>query len=282
MPDDVIEALVRRLPALDRRLWQPRPVGRDELERALLSGMVAGWATHPLDNVRGNAQMLLDQDPDKEFGLTGLQEGMTLDRVLDLVATAAGAPIDLEARYGPVEIRPAPIVDATLAAGKRLRSACERGESIVLGTGHPVGLAHLYHELAAYLAGSGAKVVTPGEGDGWRDPRLIHDWIVAAWDGVMMLTDGREPRHTHWPFAMHRILDAERPDLVFADHGFAGAAIQAGVETISIADVNDPALLIAKAQGRTEHVLVFDDHVDPNAYWPVFVALTAGTAEDRT
>jgi hypothetical protein len=39
--------------------------------------------------------------------------------------------------------------------------------------------------------------------------------------------------------------------------------------------VNDTALLVAKEQGRTEHVLVFDDHVDPNAYWPVFVALTA-------
>jgi hypothetical protein len=72
---------------------------------------------------------------------------------------------------------------------------------------------------------------------------------------------------------MQRILEAEGPDLVFADHGFAGAAIEAGVETISIADVNDLALLVARAQGRTDHVLVFDDHVDPNDYWPVFLAL---------
>ena len=214
--------------------------------------------------------------------MSGLQEGMTLDGILGLVERAAGAPIDREARSGPVEIRPGPIVDASLSAGDRLRAATDRGESIVLATGHPVGLAHLYHELAAFLAANGAKVVTPGEGDGWRDPQLDHDWVVAAWDGVMMMSDGREPRHTHWPFAMHRILDAERPDLVFADHGFAGAAIQAGVETISIADVNDPALLVAKAQGRTEHVLVFDDHVDPNAYWPVFVALTEGLAENGT
>jgi len=34
-------------------------------------------------------------------------------------------------------------------------------------------------------------------------------------------------------------------------------------------------LLVARSQGRTEHVLVFDDHVDPNAYWPVFQALVA-------
>jgi polynucleotide 5'-hydroxyl-kinase GRC3/NOL9 len=48
-----------------------------------------------------------------------------------------------------------------------------------------------------------------------------------------------------------------------------------GVETISIADVNDTALLVAKAKGRTEHVLVFDDHVEPDDYWPVFLALTS-------
>jgi hypothetical protein len=118
-------------------------------------------------------------------------------------------------------------------------------------------------------------VLTPGVGARWREPRLDHDWIVEASAGVVSLTDGREPRHTHWPYAMQRVLDAARPDLVFADHGFAGAAIEAGVDTISIADVNDPALLVVQAQGRTSHVLVFDDHVAPQDYWPVFLALTA-------
>jgi len=273
MPSDVIEAHVRRLPPIDRRLWTPRAISRDELERALLAGMIAGWATHPLDNVRGNAQMLLDHDPDKEFGLTGLQRGMSLERVLGLVEEAAGAPIDREARTGPVEIRPAPIVDASVAAAGRLALACERGETVVLATGHPTGLAHLYHELALLLASRGATVDSAGKGLRWRERHLDHDWYVEHWDGVAMLTDGREPRHTHRPDAMRRMLAGRLPGLVFADHGFAGASIEAGVETVSIADVNDPALLVAKAQGRTEHVLVFDDHVRPNDYWPVFLAL---------
>lgn len=279
MNPDVIEAHVRRLPPVDER-WAPRPVSRVELERGLLSGMVAGWASHPLDNVRGNIQMLLDHDPDKEFGMRGLQEGMTLDRILGLVEAATGAEIDREARYGPVDIRPGPIVDACLAAGQRLAEVCRRGGSMVLGTGHPVGLAHLYHELASFLGAHGAKVLVLADGVSWRDPMLDHDWHVAYWDGVAMLTDGTEPRHTHWPYAMHRILEAGRPDLVFADHGFAGAAIEAGVETISIADVNDTALLVAKAKGRTEHVLVFDDHVEPDDYWPVFLALASPSFMD--
>lgn len=276
MTSDVIEAHVRRLPAIDAS-WTPRATSREELERALLAGGVAGRATHPLDNVRGNAQMLLDHDRDKEFGLRGLQRGMSLEGILRLVEDAAGAPIDREARTGPVEIRPEPIVEASLAAGERLALAARRGESVVLATGHPTGLAHLYHQLALFLARGGAVVPAAGEGIRWREHRLDHDWFVDRWDGVAMLTDGREPRHTHRPDAMERILAASRPDLVFADHGFAGAAIEAGVETISIADVNDPALLVARAQGRTEHVLVFDDHVRPDDYWPVFLGLTAPT-----
>lgn len=275
MPSDVIEAHVSRLPPFAEDDWTPRVVDRTDLERALLAGGVAGTATHPIDNVRGNIQKLLDHDPDKEFGLTGLQEGMTLDRVLGLVERAAGVPIDRGARFGPVDIRARSIVDASLAAGGRLARASENGETIVFATGHPTGLAYLYHELASELARRGASILVLGRGVRWREPGLDHDWFIEHHDGVAMLSDGRAPRHTHKPDAMERMLAEGRPDLVFADHGFAGAAIEAGVETISIADVNDTALLVAKEQGRTEHVLVFDDHVDPNAYWPVFVALTA-------
>jgi len=275
VPSDVIEAHVSRLPPLAEDDWTSRVVDRPALERALLAGGVAGTATHPIDNVRGNIQKLLDHDPDKEFGLTGLQEGMTLDRVLGLVERAAGVPIDRGARFGPVDIRARSIVDASLAAGGRLARASENGETIVFATGHPTGLAYLYHELASELARRGASILVLGRGVRWREPGLDHDWFIEHHDGVAMLSDGRAPRHTHKPDAMERMLGEGRPDLVFADHGFAGAAIEAGVETISIADVNDTALLVAKEQGRTEHVLVFDDHVDPNAYWPVFVALTA-------
>jgi hypothetical protein len=275
VPSDVIEAHVSRLPPLAEDDWTPRVVDRTELERALLAGGVAGTATHPIDNVRGNIQKLLDHDPDKEFGLTGLQEGMTLDRVLGLVERSAGVPIDRGARFGPVDIRARSIVDASLAAGGRLARASENGETIVFATGHPTGLAYLYHELASELARRGASILVLGRGVRWREPGLDHDWFIEHHDGVAMLSDGRAPRHTHKPDAMERMLAEGRPDLVFADHGFAGAAIEAGVETISIADVNDTALLVAKEQGRTKHVLVFDDHVDPNAYWPVFVALTA-------
>jgi Phosphatase len=271
---DVIGAHLRRLPPLDDR-WTPRPCTHTELIEGLVEGQVAGWATHPLDNVRGNILMLIEGDPDKQFGLTGLPGGLNLDQILDLVERGAGAPIDHEARFGPVHIEAAPIIQDCEAMGSRLAQACSNGESVVLATGHPVGLALFYRALDGLLCDRGAKVIKPSAGAKWRERRLPHDWFLDYMGGVAVLTDGSEPRHTHKPDAMRLILGQERPDLVVADHGFAGAAIEQGIETLSIADVNDPALLVAKAQGRTEVVVVMDDHVEPAAYWPCFQAIAS-------
>jgi hypothetical protein len=271
---DVIAAHAARLPALDER-WAPRPVDRDELARALRAGGVAGTATHPLDNVRGNAQLLNEGDPDKLFGLSGLPGAFDLDAILDLVAAEAGAPIDHDARYGPVEIRPEPILAACGSLGDRLARAASAGERLLLATGHPYGLPLLYRAIANLAVGRGVELVHVPAGIRWRDRGLPHDWFVESWDGLAMISDGTEPRHTHSPAAMRRILDHVRPDLVLADHGFAGAAIEARVETLSIADVNDPALILAKALGRTEVVVVMDDHVAPDAYWPCLQAVAS-------
>jgi Phosphatase len=271
---DVIEAHVRRLPSLDDR-WTPRPCTRAELEAALLEGEVAGTATHPLDNVRANILMLIDGDPDKLFGLSGLPGSFGFDDILDQVAEGAGWPIDHDARYGDVEIAPGPVLDACSSVGERLAGACVRGERVVLATGHPIGLGLLFHALDRLLSERGADVLAPAHGVSWREGHLPHDWTIDHWGGVGLLTDGREPRHTHWPDAMERMLGEAKPDLVVADHGFAGAAIEAGIETLSIADVNDPALIVAQAQGRTNVVVVMDDHVDPDAYWPCFQAVVA-------
>ncbi len=112
-------------------------------------------------------------------------------------------------------------------------------------------------------------------GDRWSEPGRPHDWWIRYHDGLAVLTDDRAPRHTHDGEPMRRMLRAGRPDLVFADHGFAGAAIEHGVDTVSIADVNDPALIVARAQGRGGPVIVMDDNVRPEAYWPCFQAIVS-------
>jgi len=271
---DVIGSHAAGLPAIDDK-WSPRACERSELLRGLLRAGIAGdEVSHPFDNVLRNIRLLHEGDPDKQFGLSGV-DAMDPDEVLGLVGAAAGFVPDPEASAGPVPVDPELVLDACAAAGDRLARAITDGERVILATGHPVGLAHLYIELGRILRARGVELLRPADGRIWRDGDRHHQWQLRYLEGVAILTDRASARHTHSGDPMARMLEAQRPDLVFADHGFAGAAIERGVETISIADVNDPALLVAKALGRTDIVIVMDDHVAPEDYWPCFQAIVA-------
>jgi hypothetical protein len=266
---DVIEAHARRLPALDER-WEPRSYPRAELERALVAGRVAGPAGHDHGNVLGNMRKLVAHDPDKLFGLSSMPEPFGFEEIVRIVGDAAGVPIDHLATDGSPDIDAGAILDACAAMGERLARSARAGERLLFATGHPADLDPLYRSIARLAEEHGATTIRPAEGRTWFDRRVDHDWTIAFHGPVAMVTDGVRPRHTHSPEAMRRMLDDEHPDLVVADHGMAGAAIDAGVETLSVADVNDPALIVAKAQGRTEVVVVLDDHVPAENYWPCF------------
>ena len=87
--------------------------------------------------------------------------------------------------------------------------------------------------------------------------------------------------HTHLPQPMDLVLEQLRrspsglPDLVIADHGWAGAAAQAGLATLGIADCNDPGLFVSEAQGQLLIAVPMDDNVLPHLYEPVIRFLTA-------
>jgi hypothetical protein len=267
---DVIGAHARRLPVLDER-WEARPYPREELARALVAGGVAGPAGHPHHNVFGNIRKLVDHDPDKLFGLSRMPEPLGFEDIVRLVGEAAGVPIDALAIEGSPDIDAAAVLDACERMGERLAAAARRGERVLFATGHPGDLDPLYGAIADLAAARGARIVRPAEGISWQEPG--HRWTISFHGAVGMVTDEERPRHSHRPDAMEIMLMAGRADLVVADHGFAGAAIEAGVETLSVADVNDPALIVAKAQDRTEIVVVLDDHVPAENYWPCFQAV---------
>ena len=136
-----------------------------------------------------------------------------------------------------------------------------------------MGLAILYMEVGRLLEAGGATLLRPFEGVSWRDD--LQERQVRYLRGVGMLTDSHSAKHTHSGVPMVKMLSEVRPDLVFADHGFAGTAIEQGIDTVSIADVNDPALLVARALGRGGPVIVMDDNVQPDAYWPCFQAIAS-------
>jgi len=254
-------------------LWIPGAFDRETLRSALVAGGAAGVNSHDRPNVLWKIKRLCEGDPDSQFGLTDVS-GLPFVEVLRLVAEAGGIDPDPNLRHGLVVVDADGVLDAFQAIGDRLAVAAERGERVLLATGHPTGLPLLYQETGRLLSDHGAKLIRPLEGFTWHDDAGRRRQI-RYFAGVAMLTDRASALHTHSPEAMERMLAEMTPDLVFADHGFAGAAIEAGVETLSIADVNDPALVVARAQGRAGPVAVMDDNVQPETYWPCFQVIAS-------
>jgi hypothetical protein len=87
---------------------------------------------------------------------------------------------------------------------------------------------------------------------------------------VAMLSNGADFLHTHAAEPMEALLAVgPRPDLVLADHGWAGAAAQAGIVTIGLADTNDPAMFVGAEEGKVAVAVPLDDNVAPSSYLPL-------------
>jgi hypothetical protein len=228
--------------------------------------------SHDRPNVLWKIGKLVDGEPDSQFGLSGLT-AFTGEEVLEMVAAEAGFEPEPTKRDGEVPIDPRRVLAACDLAGQRLALAAERRERVVLATGHPAGLILLYLAVGRLLQENGAELLRLASGFNWREMGRHRE--IRYLHGVAVLTDRAGTLHTHGAGPMRVMLEEARPDLVFADHGFAGAAIEAAIDTISIADVNDPALVVAKHQRRSEIVIVMDDNVQPEGYWPCFQAIAA-------
>ncbi|MGH2740084.1 MAG: phosphatase [Actinomycetota bacterium] len=252
--------------------WTPAEYPRAALRDALVEAGIAGVNSHDRANVLWKIRRLEYGDPDLQFGISGASGIPTVD-VLALVAEAAGFAPDPGLREGPVEIDPESVLAGCERIGARLAEAAERGERLILATGHPAALPLLYQETAGLVVAAGAKLLRPFDGVTWKE--LGRHRQIRYLGGVAVLTDRAGTKHTHSPDPMRRMLEEQTPDLVFADHGFAGAAIEAGIDTVSIADVNDPALVVAHDQGRAGPVVVMDDGRQPESYWPCFQAIAS-------
>jgi hypothetical protein len=252
-----------------RKLVLMTPEQRRSFRAHLLSSGIAGdTATTRLNTVE-NAEKLAAGDPDKALGIGA--RGRNAAQVMQAVATLCGCSPDLQDRTGPGVIDPDLVLDALDALGTRLAQAVRRGERILIATGHPTGVLAMYMALARALTAHGVKLQTPLD-DVRLDPPATHKRkrYVRYLDGVAVLCAGADVIHTHESWPMDALLDQiEPPDLVLADHGWAGAAAVRRIETAAFTDVNDPAIAVAKADGLLNIVVPCDDNLAPVAYEPV-------------
>jgi ABC-type glycerol-3-phosphate transport system substrate-binding protein len=154
---------------------------------------------------------------------------------------------------------------------------------VLLATGHPAGLLVVQMAAAGALRAAGATVLTPGAGFEYQSmttwgPVDRHVRYVAD---VAVVSSVGNLNHTHSPEPMRGVLAAlaaagePPPDLVMADHGWAGAAGQAGFTSVGFADSNDPALFVGEAEGLVAVSVPLDDNVQPRLYKPVTAYLLA-------
>src|SRR5680860_327355 len=139
------------------------------------------------------------------------------------------------------------------------------GGRFLLGTGHPGSLLLFYIERARLIRAWGGEVRQPARG-----ASVPPNHELGYIDGVAVTTDRASLMHTHGHRAMDVMIEqSAQVDLVIADHGYAGAAINANVPVIAVMDTNDPALALAHRQGAGVLIIPMDDNRPLNAYMPV-------------
>jgi hypothetical protein len=247
---------------------------RDELGRHLVATRIAGSVQTPVADVLRKAERVAAGDPEHCFGLSGMSR-YSPDDVLDQISVQFGwTYTEGEPLTGPTYIDPDLLLEELDRAADRLAKAASRGESVLFASGHPTGVLSLHQQLCAALRSAGAKVSRPADGLAFRFGE--HRRQVRYVQHVAVLASGANLYHTHDAHPMELVLDqAGEVDLVVGDHGWAGAAAERGIDVVSLADINDPALPMAKADGRAAVVLPMDDNVLPVHYDPVADYLTS-------
>lgn len=261
----------------DARTTSVQELSPQELREHLIAHRLAGSVATTPSNTIGNCRRLVAGDTKFTFGLSDHRDA-TLEDAIGAIRVLCGGDPEAAPGTGPGWIDPDQAVAGVALHRERLAAVAARGTAgarprVLLATGHPTGLLPHYQAISRRLAARGVDLLTPLDDERWYPGEWGARLGMRFLDAVACAYDGASLHHTHLPVYMERMLDEldAPPELVVADHGMAGAAIEAGIPTLSIADVNDPALPLAQVRGRTDAVLCLDDNLAPR----VFVAVTA-------
>lgn len=249
---------------------------RTQLVDHLVDARIAGDVLTTREDNLFKYGMLAGRVSKAMFGLE-VAGRWNLDDVLDLMVEKVGVSADRSRLRGTDTIDPELTIGGLERMAEHLARAARDGSRVLLATGHPAGLLVVHMAAAAALRSAGCTVLTPGSGFSYTTmtrwgPQERHVRYVGD---VAVLSSVGNLNHTHSPRPMTGVLaalaaDGEAPpDLVMADHGWAGAAGQAGLTSVGFADSNDPALFVGEAEGTVAVSVPLDDNVPPHLYAPM-------------
>ena len=194
---------------------------------------------------------LLREDPYFTFGITevhlAIREAKLSEvEIVRIMAKSLGITASRFRDDGPAYIDPELTVSRLEQALDLVLEAIQKHHLILLATGHPGSMLAAYVKLAEYIEESGGEIcVTPSpvaiSGSRWID-------VVQK---VHVMSDRGSLYHSHESSDFWKFLDSinQKPTLVIADHGFAGAAINHNVATIGFHDVDDYGICVAAHLG---------------------------------
>lgn len=234
----------------------------DALRDHLLASRLSGWVATSRSNSVDHFRRLADGDPYFHLGLD-LGDRWPYDKVVTLMEERCGRPATPWQDDGPDWIDP----DLTIAGLDRFAAVLGRagGRRVLFATGHPHGLLGVHLALVRALRSAGDTLLPVPRG--LREKDIEIDQL----EGVTMAHASGSLRHSHSGRWMDLVLDAlpSLPDLVVADHGWAGTAARRGVESIGFADCNDPALFCGESEGTVAVTVPIDDGLAFGLYEPV-------------
>ena len=251
------------------------PQVRDALVAA---GITGPHQSHSRRNNLSKINAMLEGDEDGSFGLSGLDK-YSASEVLGFLAELTGCSADIADECEFDTIDPELTISAIVAAARKLRASAERGEGLLTATGHPTGMLEHHIRVVDAYRKAGGKIVLLREDENFSSRSGRH--VEVRYTGsVGCLADWGSLRHTHSSHAMEALLEGGPwPDIVLGDHGFAGAAIERGIPTVAVMDINDPALAVAWAEKKDVTIIPMDDNRAPRYYepsWTVFEHVLAG------
>ncbi|WP_415950485.1 phosphatase [Streptomyces sp. KLOTTS4A1] len=243
---------------------------REALVDHLVRTRIAGEVATPRENNLSHYRKLSNGDRHYWLGIDLGDRWSDEQDVLAVMAERCGVIDDPAHRHGQDTIDPELTVAGLERMAARLRKAAEARQRVLFATGHPGALLDVHRSTADAMRRAGCEIVRIPGG------LVADEGYVFQFADVAVFERGASLWHTHSPEPMNAILDAMEaegsplPDLVVADHGWAGRAGQRGIDAVGYADCNDPALFLGEAEGTVEVTVPLDDHVlDPRFYEPM-------------
>ena len=245
------------------------PLDERVIERRLTRLRLAGpELSHSRRNNLEAVNKLISLDPYATFGIERVVEYVEHDHptpaeVLRLVAGVTKCSQDIEYTEGRGYISPSSTIKGLRAAASAIRSVATKGGCVVFATGHPGSMIDYYADLADLVRKLGGRVPDLARGQVvFQGEDRDHVKLVDSMAGVIVLSDTCAALHTHDAEPMRILLDDADtiPDLVVADHGFAGEAINRGIPTVAVMDTNDPGLGVARHLGANVVLVPMNDN----------------------